>query len=252
MWREHSMNKRRTTALPDTGAAIEPLPAPRVRLSIILTNIVRQATPLASMYYLHGSVASFLLLTAFNLSLGLMFIVGSTRDRGDVTTVDPRSRWLVMRVLATIVVAAFLAFMAAIIMIPVAMPAFVLGWSAGIEWSPIIKQNSVLIPAAFMALLAAIRYQTLFEQRTTPGAKGQPSRVAPVVGDLERDRTQSLGEYAAQVTLIVTYVAMCFVLIEFRGWGLYAFPPLYVALLIFYDMRPDIAKRILPQLWQRK
>lgn len=246
------MSKHSTTPEASEGALDESPLAPRVRLPIFVANVVRQAMPLASMYYLHGNVASFLLLTAFNLSLGLMFIVGSTRDRGDVTTVDPRSRWLVMRLLATLVVAAFLAFMATIIMIPVAMPALLLGWSAGIEWSPIIKQSSVLLPAALMALLAAVRYQTLFEERTTTGAKGQPSRVAPIVGDLERDRAQSLAGYAAQVTLIATYIVMCFVLIEFRGWGLYAFPPLYAALLIFYDTRPDIAKRILPRLWKRK
>lgn len=56
----------------------------------------------------------------------------------------------------------------------------------------------------------------------------------------------------AQVILIASYIVMCFVLIEFRGWGRYAFPPLYAALLIFYDTRRDIARRILPQLWQRK
>ena len=246
------MNKRSSMPQPSADSRAATMAPSRLTLRILVVDVARQAMPLASLYYLHGTIASYLLLTAFNLALGLMFIVGTTRDRGDVTTVDPRSRWLVMRLIAIVVVAAFLAFVAAFIMIPIVMPALMLGWSAGVEWTPVFSQKGVLASAAFMALMAAIRYQTLFEQRTTPGAKGQPSRVAPVVGDLDEDRKRSLAGYAAQVTLIATYVVMCFVLLQFNGWGLYAFPPFYTALLIFYDARPDIARRILPQLWTRK
>lgn len=218
----------------------------------LILDVGRHALPLISLYFLHGTAETFLLLTGFNLALGLMLIVATTRDRGDVTTVDPRSRWPGMRWIAVLFNAAFLAFIAAFIMLPMIFPALVLGWRAGVEWSLLISQQSVWIPAVGMSLLASSRFQDLFEARTTPGAKGQPSRVKPVVGDLEGDRKRSLAEYAAQVTLIATYVFLCFVLIEFRGWGLYAFPPLFTAILIFYDTRPDIGQRIFPKLWQQR
>ena len=215
-------------------------------------DIARHALPLISLYGLHGSAETFLLLTAFNLSLGLMLIVATTRDRGDVTTVDPRSRWLIMRWIAVAFNAGFLAFIAAFIMLPIVFPALILGARAGVDWSAVVAEKSVWIPVIGMSLLASVRFQDLFEARTTPGAKGQPSRVKPVVGDLETDRKRSLADYAAQVTLIATYVFVCVVLIEFGGWGLYAFPPLYTLMLIFFDARPDLGQRIFPQLWQRK
>jgi hypothetical protein len=218
----------------------------------LIVDIGRHALPLVSLYFLHGTAESFLLLTAFDLALGLMFIVGTTRAQGDVTTVDPRSRWISMRTIAIVIVAAFLAVVAAFIAIPIFVPALLLGWAAGIDWWAVIAQRNVLGPIAFMALLAAARYQNLFEERTTTGAQGQPSRANPAVGDLQQDRKRSLADYAAQVTLIATYVFLCFVLIEFGGWGLYAFPPLYTAMLIFYDVRPDIGRRIFPEFWQRK
>lgn len=228
------------------------VPAPRINRVQLLVNVARHSLPLVSLYVLHGSIASYLLLTAFNLALGLMFVVGTTRDAGDVTTVDPRSRWLSMRLLSIVIVAAFLAFVAAFIMIPVFMPALLLGLASGVDWWLVLTQNSVFIPAAGIALLAAVRYQELFEARTTPGDHGVASRKLPAVGDLRQDRKQSLAAYAAQVTLIATYVAVCVLLLEFGGWGLYAFPPLYTALLIFFDARPDIGQRIFPELWQRK
>jgi hypothetical protein len=218
----------------------------------LILDIGRHALPLISLYFLHGTAETFLLLTGFNLALGLMLIVATTRDRGDVTTVDPRSRWPGMRWIAVIFNAAFLAFIAVFIMLPIIFPGLVLGWRAGVDWSALIPQKSVWIPAVGMSLLASSRFQDLFEERTTPGAKGQPSRVNPAVGDLAGDRKRSLAEYAAQVTLMATYVFLCFMLIEFRGWGLYAFPPVYTAILIFYDARPDIGQRIFPKLWQRR
>jgi hypothetical protein len=35
-------------------------------------------------------------------------------------------------------------------------------------------------------------------------------------------------------------------------FGLFAFPAIYTALIIFYDLRPDMARRILPDLWNRQ
>ena len=70
--------------------------------------------------------------------------------------------------------------------------------------------------------------------------------LPPVRGHLAADRRRSLSDYAAQVTLIATFVALCFAMASFGRWGLYALPALYAALQVFYDARPDLARRILP------
>src|SRR5258706_10378982 len=107
---------------------------PRVSFMNIVVDVVRHLVPLLPLYLFNGNIAGYLLLTAFDLSLGLMLIVGTTRDRGDVTSVDPRSRWLVMRLTAVLVAAVFLAIIAAIIAIPIGMPAYMFGLSTGIDW----------------------------------------------------------------------------------------------------------------------
>src|SRR5262249_20785513 len=103
-----------------------------------------------------------------------------------------------------------------------------------------------------MALLAAVRFQVLFYQRTSAGARGQPSSLGPVIGDLEGDRRQSLADYAAQVTLIATFVALSYGLLNFGRVGLWALPAIYAAILLFFDARPDLARQILPDLWRRR
>lgn len=218
----------------------------------IVLDVVRHVVPLLPLYVFNGNFASYLVLTAFDLSLGLMLIVGTTRDRRDITSVDPRSRWLVLRLVSVLVAAIFLAIMAAIIAIPIGIPAFIFGLSTGIDWSVVLSHTSFWIPVVGMSLLAAARFQGAFDARTTPGRRGQPTRKGPIIGNLEEDRKQSLAAKAAQVTLIATFAFLCYVLITFGRWGLYALPILYTALLVFYDARPDVAQRIFPKLWQEK
>jgi len=159
----------------------------------IVVDVVRHLVPLLPLYLLNGSIASYLLLTAFDLSLGLMLIVGTTRDRKDPTSVDPRPRWLVMRLLAVVVIAIFLAIVAAIVTLPIAGPAFIFGLATGVDWWGTVTDKPFWIPVAGMSLLAAARAQGLFEATTTPGQRGRPTRAAPVVGDLEGDRRRSLA-----------------------------------------------------------
>lgn len=232
-------------------AAIAESPRQRVSLGNILADLWRHALPLVSLYLFHGSIASYLLLTAFDLSLGLMLIVGTTRDRKDPTTVDPRSRWLVSRVAAALVIAVFLAIVAAIITLPISGAAFIFGLSTGVDWWDVVSHRGFWIPVVAMSLLAAVRAQGAFEATTTPGARGAPTRAAPVIGNLEQDRSRSLAANAAQVTLIATFVGLCYVLMYFGSWGFYALPIIYTALLVCYDARPDIAQQIFPKLWRK-
>jgi len=210
----------------------------------ILADVARHALPLVSLYRLQGSIPGYLLLTAFDLSLGLVVIVGTTRDRRDPTSVDPRSRWPVMRALAVLVLTVFLAVVAAIVTVPIAMPALIIGMNQGTDWWSVVSQRGFWMPIAIMSLLAAVRGQNQFEATTTPGSKGPATRAAPVIGNFAADRERSLSDYALHVTLIATFVALCFAMVSFGGWGLYALPALYAAMQVFYDARPDLARRL--------
>ena len=218
----------------------------------IVVDVVRHALPLAPLYVFHGNIASYVLLTAFDLSLGLVLIFNTTRDRGDPTEVDPRSRWLVSRLVAVLVAAIFLAIEAAVIAIPIGLPAYLFGLPTGVDWRALLSQPRIWIPVGCMSLLAAARFQGTFEATTTPGHRGQPTRAGPVIGNLEEDRRRSLAANAAQVTLIATFAVLCYLLITFGRRGLYALPILFAAALVFYDARPDLAQRIFPKLWQKK
>jgi hypothetical protein len=214
----------------------------------IVADVVRHVLPLLPLYMLHGNFASYLLLTAFDLSLGLIWIIGTTRERSDPTSVDLRSRRLVMRLLAVLAIAVFLAVVAAIVAVPIAAPAFIFGLSTGVDWWTTVSDKRFWIPVALMSLLAAARAQGAFEATTTPGQRGVPSRAGPVIGRLEQDRKRTLADKAAQVTLIATFAGLSYLLINFGRWGLYALPILYTALLVFYDARPDLAQQIFPKL----
>jgi hypothetical protein len=169
-----------------------------------------------------------------------------------VNSVDPRSRSLVLQVLSVLVIAPFLALAAAVIAIPVGLPAYLVGIHAGLDWPGLIRTTGFWEQVAIMSLLAAARYQVLFYERTSPGPRGEASTAGPVIGDLDGDRRRSLADRAAQVTLLATFAALCYLLRVFGRYGLQALPILYAALLVFYDARPDLARRVFPALWQER
>ena len=222
----------------------------RPRGKAIALDVLRHALPLIPFYLRHGSVTSYLLLTAFDLSLGLMLIVGTTRDRRDPTTVDPRATGLIPRLTAVLVLAGFLGLVAAIISLPLIMPAVIFGSATGVDWRALLVRPGFWMPAAVMALLTGLRAQHSFESVTTPGEIGTSPQAAPIIGDLEQDRRRSLAANAAQVTIIATYVALSYLLSIAGGGAFFVFPILFAALLAFYDARPDLAQRIFPDLWR--
>ena len=232
------------------GAAQAVISSGVPRVGAVALDVVRHALPLVPFYLLHGSSTSYLLLTAFDLSLGLMLIVGTTRDAKDPTTVDPRAAWLISRLTATLVLSIFLGLVAAILSIPLGIPAFIFGWATGVDWHALVLRPGFWISAAVMMLVTGMRAQRSFESVTTVGERGTSAHAAPVVGDLEGDRRHSKAAYAAQVTLIATYAALAYGLSIFGRRGFFAFPALYAALLVFYDARPDIGQSIFPKLWR--
>jgi hypothetical protein len=66
-------------SIPDTAAVEAPLGLARVKA--IVVDAVRHALPLIPFYFYRGSVPAYLLLTAFDLALGLMLIVARRATR---------------------------------------------------------------------------------------------------------------------------------------------------------------------------
>ncbi|MEY2529364.1 MAG: hypothetical protein QOJ05_1454 [Verrucomicrobiota bacterium] len=225
-------------------------PNPPKRTTPILLDALRHALPLIPFYFWGGNITNYLLLTAFDLSLGLMLIVGTTRDRSDPTTVDPRATWLASRLTAVVALAGFLGIVAAFISVPIGMPAFIFGLTTAGELPALFSRPSFWITAAIMALATGARAQLSFEAVTTPGEIGTSPHAAPIIGDLEADRRRSKAANAAQVTIIATYVALSYLLSNFGRSGFIIFPILFAGLLVFYDARPDLAQRIFPSLWR--
>jgi hypothetical protein len=222
----------------------------RERATAVLLDWLRHVLPLVPLYFWRGSITNYLLLTAFDLSLGLMLIVATTRDRSDPTTVDPRATLLASRLTAVLALAVFLGSVAAIISVPIGMPAIIFGLATAGELPALLSRPSFWITAVIMALATGARAQHSFEAVTTPGGIGTSPHAAPVVGDLEGDRRRSKAANAAQVTIIATYVALSYLLSNFGQSGFFIFPILFATLLVFYDTRPDLAQRIFPSLWR--
>ena len=220
------------------------------RVKAIVVDALRHALPLVPFYFYHGSVPAYLLLTAFDLALGLMLIVGTTREAKDPTTVDPRATWFISRITATLVLAGFLGGVAAILTIPLGIPAFILGMQTHVDWTALAMQPGFYWPVALMALSAGLRAQLRFEATTRIGEWGTSLHAGPIVGDMARDRQMAKAAYAAQVTLIGVYVALAYGLSVIGRFGLFIFPVLYAALLVFFDARPDIGQRIFPDVWR--
>jgi hypothetical protein len=235
-------------SIPDTAAVDGPTGLARVRA--IGLDVVRHALPLLPFYFYHGSVPAYLLLTAFDLALGLMLIVGTMRDAKDPTTVDPRAALLISRVAAALILALFLGSVAAILTIPLGMPAFISGMVAQVDWIALVTRPGFYLPVALMMLSAGVRAQLRFEAATRVGERGTSLHSGPIVGDLARDRRMAKAAYAAQVTLIGVYVGLAYGLTVLGRQGLFVFPTLYAALLVLFDARPDIGQRIFPNLWR--
>src|SRR3954468_20285723 len=205
------------------------------RAAAIALDVLRHALPLVPLYLLHGNLISYLLLAAFDLSLGLVLIVGTTRDQTDPTTVDPRATSLAARLTSVLVLAIFFGIVALIITVPIGMPAFIFGLATAGDIPALFSSPNFWVMAALMAFTTAARAQQSFESVTTPGERGTSPHAAPVIGDLEGDRRRSRAANAAQVTIIATYVALSYFLTNFGERGFFILPILFAALLVFYD-----------------
>ena len=144
----------------------------------------------------------------------------------------------------------FLAVVAAIITIPIFGAALIFSLVEEADWWEILAHKNLWVMAMFVSLIAGLRVQLAFEATTVVGAKGASPKAAPVIGELEIDRNRSKAAYAAQVILIATFVFLCYAMLRFGSGGFNILPIAYSAILIFYDTRPDLGRRIFPKLWQ--
>lgn len=215
-----------------------------------MCDVCRHGAPLVPLYLRHGSVASYLLLTAYDLALGLVLIVATTRERSDPTTVDPRATLLWARLTAVVALAVFFAAVAAFLTVPLGMPAFIYGAASGADWWALLTEPSFLTTGAVMALGAGARAQHAFEATTTPGAIGTSPHAAPVIGDLELERRRAKAAYAAQVTSIATYLILSYAAGVLGERAFRVLPILYAGALVCFDARPDLAERVLPEMWR--
>jgi hypothetical protein len=135
----------------------------------------------------------------------------------------------------------FFAVVAAIVTVPIAMPALIIGMNQAL--TGMCVEARLLMPLAIMSLLAAVQVRGSWKP-PRHRAQGPATRAAPVIGNLAADRERSLSDYTLHVTLIATFVALCFAMVSFGSWGLYALPALYAAMQVFYDARPDLARRL--------
>ena len=216
----------------------------------VVIDATRHGLPLVSLYFLNGSIPSYLLLTAFNLALGLMLILCTLRDPSDMTTVDPRSRWLISRLVSPVVSAIILAVTATLITLPLIWPALYFGLFAEVDWQAVVSRKAFWILAGGAALMAGIRAQLAFDATVTVGTVRGSPYAAPVIGNIAEDRSRSKGAYAAQLTLIATFVVLCYVMLTFSSDSYYVLPIIYSLLVVFYDTRPDLARAIFPKLWR--
>ncbi len=225
-------------------------PAQAVSIRNVALDATRHGLPLLSLYFMNRSIPSYLLLTAFNLALGLMAILVTTRDPSDMTSVDPRSRWSIMLLADLLVCTLVLAVPAAVIVVPLVAPAFYFGLFASVDWQTVVLRKEFLMLAGGAALIAGGRAQSAFLATVVVGTVGGSRQEAPVIGNIAEDRSRSKGAYAAQLTLIATFVALSYVVLTVGTDSHYVLPIIYSLLLVFYDTRPDLARRIFPKLWR--
>lgn len=225
-------------------------PAQGVAIRNVVLDTTRHGLPLLALYLLNRSIPSYLLLTAFNLALGLMFILVTVRDPSDMTSVDPRSRWPIMRLADLLFTTLVLVVFAVPITAPLAGLAFYFGLFGDVDWQAVIFRKQFLMLAGGAALIAGGRALLAFDANVVVGTAGGSRHDAAVIGNIAEDRSRSKGAYAAQLTLIATFIVLCCVMLTLGSDAHYALPIIYSLLVVFYDTRPDVARQIFPKLWR--
>jgi hypothetical protein len=207
-------------------------------------SVARHGLPLAALYLSGAKAASYLLLTAFDLSLGLVAIVAlKSGAKLDVARLA-RGSWII----DIPVMAVVFAIAAAVLTLPIGALLILYGVDVSLDWASILFSRSFSIAVGLMAFFAGAHgyfVQAHRARRAPPSTAADPR---PVEDSTDGTARRLQADYAAQVTLIATFFLLCW---DFGRPMFYAVPPLYAAVLVLYDMRPDFAEELLPTLWPK-
>ncbi|MFN7917362.1 MAG: hypothetical protein U0Q55_18600 [Vicinamibacterales bacterium] len=215
-------------------------------------DLVRHAVPVLEFYLFGGVIERYALLTAFDLALGIIAIVAMTRSDDDPAFVDPRSRALPAQAASVAILALLFAAAALLVALPIGMPAFIWSLANGLDWKALLTSPGLWTQVLFMSGSAALRAHLAFTATTAVQGERPVEDADTRRAAIGANRERSQAANAAQVTLIATFVALCYVLMTFPGDRvLNLLPALYSGMLAFYDARPDIGERIFPELWRQ-
>ena len=232
----------------------------------LILDLVRHAVPLAQFYLFGGAIERWALLTAFDLALGLVAIVATTRSMDDPGTVDARSRTLAAQAASVAILTLLFAAVALVVAMPIGLPAFIWSLSHGLDWQTLLTSPALWTQVVLMSGSAALRAHLAFTATTSvrgelPAVDAKTAKHADADdeedaaarrAEVDSSRERSRAANAAQVTLIATFVGLCYLLMDLPGERvLLLLPALYSTMLAFYDARPDIGERLFPELWRK-
>lgn len=214
-------------------------------------DLLRHLPPLVEFYAFGGAIERYALLTAFDLALGVILIVATTRSATDPEFVDQRSRALPAQAASVALLAVLFGGVALIVAMPIALPAYIWSLARGLDWRVLFTSPGVWMQIGIMSAGAAFRAHMAFTATTVVKGDAPVEDEATRRAAIEASVGRSRAANAAQATLIATYVALCYLLMSLPGYrALNLLPALYSAALLFYDARPDIGERLFPELWR--
>lgn len=202
--------------------AVTPEPPPRPAPTDVLAAVARRAQPLL-LLWLYGGIEAWLVLTLFDLCLGLAAIPLAVLVRAVAPTVaDSPAATLDQRVTAV----ALMAFLAACFVVPFGMPLVFLGAAADVAWRAALERPGFWASAGVCVLLAG---RGLLAMPRT-GAVPEPAAAQSAV--------------ALQMALLVGFYALVLATAAAGRPALVALPPAFAAVLVVHDLRPDLLRRI--------
>lgn len=195
----------------------------------VLAIVARRAQPLL-LLWLYGGTEAYLLLTLFDLCLGLAAIPMAAFIRMFAFTVaDSIAGTIDQRGTACAVIAA----LAAVFAVPFGMPLVFLGAVSSVDWWDVLARPGFWASAVVVVLLAT-RHVLLVPRGGDPSAPAQHLAWA--------DRGVAL-----QMALLIGFYLLALALTVAGRPGLLALPVLFAGLLVFHDLRPDLMLRVWPR-----
>lgn len=215
--------------MPVRSAPAIPEPRPQWTPTDVLAIVARRAQPLLPLW-LYGGTEAYLLLTLFDLCLGLVAIPMVAFVRSFAFTVsDSLAGTIDQRATACAVMAA----LAAVFVVPFGMPLVFLGAVAHVDWRAVLGHPGFWASAAVVVLLATRGILMVPRAGDAPGATLHYASAQRGV--------------ALQMGLLVGFYLLALALTFAGRTGMLALPVLFSGLLVVHDLRPDVVLRMWPE-----